>query len=194
MKHTMKQIWNWILKKCNSEFLLGSTVGFLICIVVALVHYYQVIDDFQNLNLIIGDINSSISLNTTLDELIRENRLFSPKDLFGMYASYYNNLVIILVAMLGAFYIISFVYIRNKTEEEMNKQVIEYLSNSNNINKINSEIEKTNLYQSLKKSLEDLDMRLRDIENLNNTINDTEETIDVSAIKNEIANKSAKEK
>lgn len=183
MKHTMKQIWDWILKKCNSEFFLGSTVGFSICIVVALFHYHQVINDFQNLNLIIGDINSSISLNTTLNELIRENKLFSPKDLFGMYASYYNNLVIILVAMLGAFYIISFVYIRNKTEEEMNKQVIEYLSNSNNIDKIITEIEKSNPYISLKKELEELKAKIYEVENFDNinTIN-----TDTDAIKDDL--------
>lgn len=189
----MTQIRSFILEKFKnfffSEFMLGSTVGFLICIVIALFHYYQVIDDFQNLNLIIGDINSSISLSTTLDELIRENKLFSPKDLFGMYASYYNNLVIILVAMLGAFYIISFVYIKNKTENEMNMQVEKYLNNKENMSNIFNIAFGDKLNKFLPDTKTDIDFLKSKLSELETKVSELDENIDTEAIKNDINSK-----
>lgn len=109
---------NWI------SFLILLTYT-IICFFI---HWHFLSKEISDVYFVSNEMNATMDLNSTLETLITQNKIISPKDYFGIYTSTYSNILMVTVALLGIFALLSFIYVRNKIEDQMNERIDEYFS------------------------------------------------------------------
>ncbi|TWO29708.1 hypothetical protein XK09_03525 [Campylobacter lanienae] len=141
-------------------------ISFLILLIYTLVCFYLhwnfLTKEFSDVYFVGNEINITMDLNTTLETLITQNKIISPKDYFGIYTSTYSNILMVTVALLGIFALLSFIYVRNKIEDQMNERIDEYFSSQDfkeRLNKtLNAEIKQAmdSYYDEIKRVISSL--------------------------------------
>lgn len=100
------------------HFLFSFVSAILFIFALTFIFFWCIKNELLNNFYILGnELNKTTDINQTLSVLISENKLISAKDFFGFYLSYYNNFIIILSCIIGAFGIVSFFYIKNKSAD-----------------------------------------------------------------------------
>jgi len=162
----------------NISLILFILSIILFCVLIKSAYdiHYQV-----EVFLIGNDINISTDINTTLKNLLTQNKLISAKDFFGAFIGVYNNIFIVLVCIIGLSGIFGFVYIKNRTEEQMEASIKKYMDNEAKIKEIASNTlksyfenmldEQDKEYISLKEKIEELESRIYELEDEKNTKN-----------------------
>ncbi|TWO17816.1 hypothetical protein ZA02_00215 [Campylobacter lanienae] len=141
-------------------------ISFLILLIYTLVCFYLhwnfLNKEFSDIYFVSNEINITKDLNSTLETLITQNKIISPKDYFGIYTNTYSNILMVTVALLGAFALLSFIYVRNKIEDQMNERIDEYFSSQDfkeRLNKtLNAEIKQAmdSYYDEIKRVISSL--------------------------------------
>lgn len=141
-------------------------ISFLILLIYTLVCFYLhwnfLNKEFSDIYFVSNEINITKDLNSTLEKLITQNKIISPKDYFGIYTNTYSNILMVTVALLGAFALLSFIYVRNKIEDQMNERIDEYFSSQDfkeRLNKtLNAEIKQAmdSYYDEIKRVISSL--------------------------------------
>lgn len=161
-------------------------ISFLILLIYTLVCFYLhwnfLTKEVSDVYFVGNEINITMDLNTTLETLITQNKIISPKDYFGIYTSTYSNILMVTVALLGIFALLSFVYLRSKINDQMDDRIDEYFKSNEFIDRknelITQEIKRIvdSKYDDIKRSLSSLEesqegsRRVEDIEIDNNQI------------------------
>ncbi|RDU63552.1 hypothetical protein [Helicobacter sp. MIT 14-3879] len=145
-------------------FSLGVLLGMLIIFISVAFFSWNIKGELLNLYILGNELKGSADTNKTLEVLISENKLISAKDFFGFYISYYNNFIVILSCIIGAFAITSFIYIRNKNEETNEKIKNETKEQIDNFLKDNTNI-KMRIQEVTEDSIKDIMERMEKIEN-----------------------------
>ena len=163
---------NWI------SFLILLTYT-IICFFI---HWHFLSKEISDVYFVSNDMNATMDLNSTLETLITQNKIISPKDYFGIYTSTYSNILMVTVALLGIFALLSFVYLRSKINDQMDDRIDEYFKSNEFIDRknelITQEIKRIvdSKYDDIKRSLSSLEesqegsRRVEDIEIDNNQI------------------------
>ncbi|MCI6695052.1 MAG: hypothetical protein MR469_05345 [Campylobacter sp.] len=107
---------NWI------SFLILLTYT-IICFFI---HWHFLSKEISDVYFVSNEMNATMDLNSTLETLIAQNKIISPKDYFGIYTSTYSNILMVTVALLGTFALLSFVYIKSKINDQMDKRIDKY--------------------------------------------------------------------
>ena len=128
----------------KTYFSFGVVLGMIFIFVLTFIFFWCIKNELLNNFYILGnELNKTTDINQTLSVLISENKLISAKDFFGFYLSYYNNFIIILSCIIGVFSIVSFFYIKNKSEdinEEIKIQTKEHLEKMIDLKKTIKEV------------------------------------------------------
>ena len=102
-------------------------ISFLILLIYTLVCFYLhwnfLTKEVSDVYFVGNEINITMDLNTTLETLITQNKIISPKDYFGIYTITYSNILMVTVALLGIFALLSFVYLRSKINDQMDDRI-----------------------------------------------------------------------
>lgn len=131
-------------------------------IVCFFIHWHFLSKEISDVYFVSNEMNATMDLNSTLETLITQNKIISPKDYFGIYTSTYSNILMVTVALLGTFALLSFIYVRNKIEDQMNERIDEYFSSQDfkeRLNKtLNAKIKQAmdNYYDEIKRVISSL--------------------------------------
>ncbi|MBR6611111.1 MAG: hypothetical protein IKK93_02580 [Campylobacter sp.] len=141
-------------------------ISFLILLTYTIVcfftHWHFLSKEISDVYFVSNEMNATMDLNSTLETLITQNKIISPKDYFGIYTSTYSNILMVTVALLGTFALLSFIYVRNKIEDQMNERIDEYFSSQDfkeRLNKtLNAEIKQAmdSYYDEIKRVISSL--------------------------------------
>lgn len=93
-------------------------------------HWNFLTKEVSSIYFIGNEINIAKDLNSTLETLITQNKIISPKDYFGIYTNTYSNILMVTVALLGIFALLSFIYIRSKINDQMDERIDKYFISS----------------------------------------------------------------
>ncbi|WP_096017052.1 hypothetical protein [Campylobacter lanienae] len=115
-------------------------------IVCFLMHWHFLSKEISDVYFVSNEMNATMDLNSTLETLITQNKIISPKDYFGIYTSTYSNILMVTVALLGIFALLSFVYLRSKINDQMDDRIDEYFKSTEFMDKrdklLNQEIKR----------------------------------------------------
>ncbi|WP_297985514.1 hypothetical protein [uncultured Campylobacter sp.] len=122
-------------------------------------HWHFLSKEISDVYFVSNEMNATMDLNSTLETLITQNKIISPKDYFGIYTSTYSNILMITVALLGIFALLSFVYIRSKINDQMNDRIDEYFK-SNEFKDIKNELITQEIKRIVDSKYDDIERRL----------------------------------
>nr|WP_321317124.1 hypothetical protein [uncultured Campylobacter sp.] len=140
---------NWI------SFLILLTYT-IICFFI---HWHFLSKEISDVYFVSNEMNATMDLNSTLETLIAQNKIISPKDYFGIYTSTYSNILMVTVALLGTFALLSFVYIRSKINNQMNDRIDEYFK-SNEFKDRKNELITQEIKRIMDSKYDDIERRL----------------------------------
>lgn len=116
---------------------------------------FYVVYDLYKAFLISDNAVVSTDLNVTLENLLTQNKIFSAKDFFGELINVYNNIFIVLVCIIGLSGIFGFIYIKNRTEEQMEEAFKKYMNDEAKIKKIANDVLEKHFKDELNKQSEE---------------------------------------
>lgn len=147
-----------------------------------LMHWHFLSKEISDVYFVSNEMNVTMDLNSTLETLITQNKIISPKDYFGIYTSTYSNILMITVALLGTFALLSFVYIRSKINDQMNDRIDEYFK-SNEFEDRKNELITQEIKRIVDSKYDDIERRLSSLEGKEDSHKDEYIKIDNSQIK-----------
>lgn len=145
-------------------------------------HWHFLSKEISDVYFVSNEMNVTMDLNSTLETLITQNKIISPKDYFGIYTSTYSNILMITVALLGTFALLSFVYIRSKINDQMNDRIDEYFK-SNEFEDRKNELITQEIKRIVDSKYDDIERRLSSLEGKEDSHRDEYIKIDNSQIK-----------
>lgn len=161
---------------------ISFLILFTYTIICFLMHWHFLSKEISDVYFVSNEMNVTMDLNSTLETLITQNKIISPKDYFGIYTSTYSNILMITVALLGTFALLSFVYIRSKINDQMNDRIDEYFK-SNEFEDRKNELITQEIKRIVDSKYDDIERRLSSLEGKEDSHKDEYIKIDNSQIK-----------
>ncbi|QLI05719.1 putative membrane protein [Candidatus Campylobacter infans] len=161
---------------------ISFLILFTYTIICFLMHWHFLSKEISDVYFVSNEMNVTMDLNSTLETLITQNKIISPKDYFGIYTSTYSNILMITVALLGTFALLSFVYIRSKINDQMNDRIDEYFK-SNEFEDRKNELITQEIKRIVDSKYDDIERRLSSLEGKEDSHRDEYIKIDNSQIK-----------
>ncbi len=115
-------------------FLIGICIAFAILVVTVLSAPRIAKVYHQTFTITVtdkADLNQSERQH--VDDLLAKNKIISIADVYGNTLDYYNSLITILVALLGAFAILSWISLRTRIKENVQEEIEKFFASPQTI-------------------------------------------------------------
>jgi len=115
-------------------FLIGICIAFAILVVTVLSAPRIAKVYHQTFTITVTDkADLNRSERQHVDDLLAKNKIISIADVYGNTLDYYNSLITILVALLGAFAILSWISLRTRIKENVQEEIEKFFASPQTI-------------------------------------------------------------